>query len=739
MLSSKRGAYFDDLVSPSPTGVMRVRRKRRIVAKVICNNVKTECPTELKCKKPVLYPGACCKICPASGKDENRETVQEEEINELEEDFLAEKDFAVVLNGRTSIFPVTTRRLATGRLFLRRGTLHFSFVKSPDTPSPSTIEFLDESGDVLEELESQPTPYETNNGRICGTWTRVPRQKMFSIFFLDTNEKKLLLKEKMWVSLTFDDDEDVISGRIARYKGVNTEVFSALLSRSQPDGGDSTNEDDNSSLPSGGTAVISVSAPSDSLHISLVFNGIFSPNDERNVTLAVELLPSRSLEPVQDYVILDKVFSDINEANVLTTLGKTSLRLLTRGKVSIKIWSTSAPELAIEGPITSRATCNVFYSVLTSSPKWNQGTSHIYGAGWGLLFLTNDGDFNYQIRLENLPDQVEGVVLDTEGRKRAREVEDVTHALSDGWVNGTYTKPTYRDLDALLRGRLRASVLLEGGGTLEGVFDAVSVTEALRVVYPTLLTSPNSWMAATAWAAVDEDCVMHYDVRVGGEDPTGNYDPTWSLQLRENDTTWDPRLDHSNVTLEQVVSGREIAAHTVHLTKISLSRLHHGVAYLDLAVSSSNKEFSPDVVLSAPLTDVVVPPSCRLEVGAGGYSEKSEKHPQQGVQIDAPCKGFVCLDEEIPPVISKKCIDDKKKVYEDGATWKSPVSNCARCMCTLGVIKCEDEPCPKPSCTNAVVLTGQCCPSCQGKAVKFIGQMQYDLRLHTNMLSVDQE
>ncbi|KAB7503715.1 Dorsal-ventral patterning protein Sog, partial [Armadillidium nasatum] len=52
---------------------LQVRRKRRIVAKVICNNVKTECPTELKCKKPVLYPGACCKICPASGKDENRE------------------------------------------------------------------------------------------------------------------------------------------------------------------------------------------------------------------------------------------------------------------------------------------------------------------------------------------------------------------------------------------------------------------------------------------------------------------------------------------------------------------------------------------------------------------------------------------------------------------------------------------------------------------------------------------
>lgn len=82
----------------------------------------------------------------------------------------------MLINGRTSQSPLTTRRLATGRLFLRRGTLHFSFVVDKNTPYFTTVQFLDENQNILEELEMQPTPYEANNGRICGTWTRVPRQ-----------------------------------------------------------------------------------------------------------------------------------------------------------------------------------------------------------------------------------------------------------------------------------------------------------------------------------------------------------------------------------------------------------------------------------------------------------------------------------------------------------------------------------------------------------------------------------
>lgn len=84
-------------------------------------------------------------------------------------------EFAVLLNGRTSQPPMTTSRVATGRMLLRRKTLHFSFMLEDGAPPPASIVFMNENEDILEELEAQPTPYEATNSRICGTWTRMPR------------------------------------------------------------------------------------------------------------------------------------------------------------------------------------------------------------------------------------------------------------------------------------------------------------------------------------------------------------------------------------------------------------------------------------------------------------------------------------------------------------------------------------------------------------------------------------
>nr|CAD7428066.1 unnamed protein product [Timema monikensis] len=40
-----------------------IQKKRRIVAKVHCRNIKSECPSP-SCEEPVLSPGRCCKSCP---------------------------------------------------------------------------------------------------------------------------------------------------------------------------------------------------------------------------------------------------------------------------------------------------------------------------------------------------------------------------------------------------------------------------------------------------------------------------------------------------------------------------------------------------------------------------------------------------------------------------------------------------------------------------------------------------
>lgn len=45
------------------SNVLQVQKKRRVVAKVHCRNIKNECP-EPSCDTPVLLPGRCCKTCP---------------------------------------------------------------------------------------------------------------------------------------------------------------------------------------------------------------------------------------------------------------------------------------------------------------------------------------------------------------------------------------------------------------------------------------------------------------------------------------------------------------------------------------------------------------------------------------------------------------------------------------------------------------------------------------------------
>lgn len=114
----------------------------------------------------------------------------------------------------------------------------------------------------------------------------------------------------MWVALSPSDsaeEEDIISGQVARYIGVDSEVFSALLVPPSPSLTSPISS--SSSLSGGGTAIISVDRQTDSLHISLVFNGIFASGEHSNVTVLLQLFPERAVEPVTDTMVLSKVFS----------------------------------------------------------------------------------------------------------------------------------------------------------------------------------------------------------------------------------------------------------------------------------------------------------------------------------------------------------------------------------------------------------------------------------------------
>lgn len=67
--------WFADL--GPPFGVMYclrcecvpIHKKRRIVARVQCKNIKNECPKPT-CENPILLPGRCCKTCAGDNTSE---------------------------------------------------------------------------------------------------------------------------------------------------------------------------------------------------------------------------------------------------------------------------------------------------------------------------------------------------------------------------------------------------------------------------------------------------------------------------------------------------------------------------------------------------------------------------------------------------------------------------------------------------------------------------------------------
>ena len=48
----------------------QIHKKRRIIGRVQCKNIKTQCP-KVTCSDPILLPGRCCKVCPGS-EDESK-------------------------------------------------------------------------------------------------------------------------------------------------------------------------------------------------------------------------------------------------------------------------------------------------------------------------------------------------------------------------------------------------------------------------------------------------------------------------------------------------------------------------------------------------------------------------------------------------------------------------------------------------------------------------------------------
>lgn len=74
--------------------------------------------------------------------------------------------------------------VATGRFSFHKKNLYYSFYVSEKASRPRTIQFIDNSGNILEEHSlvlansgpnSTTSIYQNATGKICGVWRRIPR------------------------------------------------------------------------------------------------------------------------------------------------------------------------------------------------------------------------------------------------------------------------------------------------------------------------------------------------------------------------------------------------------------------------------------------------------------------------------------------------------------------------------------------------------------------------------------
>jgi chordin len=705
--------WFADL--GPPFGVMYcikcqcvpVQKKRRIVAKVHCRNIKNECPKPT-CDEPVLYPGRCCKVCPG---DVNSPDVQDlPSVLPPEEEEKSVKHFATLLTGRTSS---TFRKddgspsvglqqnnnnnnnnnyVATGRFTLHRKNLYYSFYVSDPFYRPRALQFADFEGNILWEqallIEGVTSVYQNATGKVCGVWRRVPREY-----------RRLLREEKMFVSLLWgavDQEQQILSGQVARYRSLSTELFSALL---QPAAG----TDSLIMNGAGGMAIVSASSSALSIHVSLVFNGIFSPDDVADVPLLVRL---ESLEKhqvvLQEEVKVEKPVYELNVVEVWSTVSNAELRLLTRGKLVVSIASKRKPaELLLEGRVMTRATCEIFQGVLLAADPDSSNEEEedikkslytpILTSGMAWMFMNRDGSLVYSVQLDELNQDAPMLVLVSShhsgGKRSMLELEDLTPSLNHGWANGTLDRLSPRELEQLYGGELSLNVATRTEpSVVRGRLAPRPMADARDSHSPVLLKRPNETAPATlvgmAWLAIDSECTLHFEIVLSG---LTSEDQNFKLYLKTL-----PFIAPGAPIAKQYLDegrGSHVEGFVMGISQNEFLRIDSGVNFLEL-----EDHISGSVILQARLNRIQVPLSCLPK-----YSDN-----------DVPGSTSILLDSTVPEAV--KCYHEAQ-FYEDGAQWTSKHDPCTMCNCHQNLVKCDTVPCPQLTCISKTV-PGECCPTC---------------------------
>ncbi|XP_076251804.1 chordin short gastrulation [Rhynchophorus ferrugineus] len=676
------------------------QKKRRIVARVQCHSIKDKCPIPT-CDEPVMQPKQCCKTCPG---DPIPDTIQDIiPRNAIDEEEKSSKHYAALLTGRSSLVlrnefskPQSdfnkNNVVATGRFSFHKKNLYYSFYISEKAARPHSLQFVDPQGNILEEFPLSHTGgyvnsiYQNASRKVCGVWKRMPR-----------DYRKLLKQEKMYAVLLWgikDQAEFTLSGQLMKHGALGTELLSSLL---EPAPG----SDSSAMMGTGGTAIVSTSTVMPSINVVIIFNGIFTPFETKNIPVNVTLsLDEKKQIVLQETVAVSKPASDINVINVSASVTQAQLRLLTRGHILLSISSVSKPEaLKLSGNVITKATCELFQTVLSSASNTGNPDG-VSGIAW--LYINNAGSLIYNIQIDKLPPKENPpiITLIDVSTKRKTEVEDLTlHFHGDGWLNGTIDKLGPKVLDPLYSGDLSINVATRSESNLiRGKLVSKPVADARDSAAPILMKRENTSLPASvvglAWISVDMDCHLHYDVSISGLGNDRKLE-LW-MELYPMIAPGAPVIDKH---LENFQGASVEGSPVEILSKDELNKLESGVSFLKVKARSEDQN-STVVILMATITKVPIPPTCRPYSPPDNY-------------------GLNPSYDDNPELVSTGECFFEERFYRAETSWVSSKNPCQMCFCQNGKTTCDTMTCPDMNCTEGkmVNVEGECCPVCMNNTI----------------------
>lgn len=573
-----------------------IHKKRRVVGKVLCRNIKHECP-EPTCEEPVLLPGRCCKSCPPHGLDV--EFAQDAVQPPPEDDDKNFKYYASILAG--------DGQSATARFTFTKKSLYYSLYS---TSRPQLLQFLDKQGNILEEQEvGVGTAYENATEKLCGVWRRLPR-----------DYRKLVREEELSVSLVWPTM--AITGHILRYPELATEEQSALLTGSRPG--------------SSGTAIVSVSTATPSIHIVVIFTGLFTGGDTANAPVSLKLHTQDGKDILEEVIKVEKASPELNTVSTSSPVTIHDLRLLVRSKLHITLTSKNS-HISITGPVRPRVTCEIFQGLLTGET----------GSGLITAFIDRKGDFIYRSSFNGI--SMPTIITLEFGDKKIEEISSEkteTEKTSPRLVEGLYS------------GQLSASV-----PGLTGRLLGKSAAPP-RASLVSLLLLPSSGMvslanlAAIISIAVDPQCNLYYEaeITVGGEycvwlSHVPLSAPGAPVTSRQVDCGHGTRLEGSLLTL----------------LPSELQLIDSGVVTVQLRDNATDS-----VLLAANWDQKEIPRSCLPQTPAGDSSFRSDSAGG-------------------PVVITAAACYHGGMFHGDGEQWRDPGDPCTVCSCSLGSLSCHTQ------------------------------------------------